>query len=232
MSDMQTANYSAISKVIGNPQRLTILVFLMDGRFHTVTEITKATNLKANTVSLYLSQFIKLSWLDNYFQGRWHYYRLSDPDIASLIEKILVISPKKKLASFKLNQQEELLHEGRSCYSHLAGRLGVDLLKSMLNLNWIQQVNSAFDLTDQGENELNNYLGINFSVKERKSPDFILPCLDWSERQFHLRGIVGKKILRTMLDQQWLYRPNQTRATALTNKGKAVFNELFKIEYQ
>ncbi|WP_143806809.1 ArsR/SmtB family transcription factor, partial [Oenococcus oeni] len=141
---------SMVSEIIGNPQRLGMLVFLMDGRFRTVNEVTKATNLKPNTVSLYLGHFEKISWLDGYFQGRWHYYRLANSEVASLIEKILVLSPKKKITYFNLNEEEKLLHTGRSCYNHLAGQLGVQLLCSMKTLNWIRQDGSAFQLTDKG----------------------------------------------------------------------------------
>ncbi|KGI01068.1 ArsR/SmtB family transcription factor [Oenococcus oeni] len=229
INDMQTADYSMMSEIIGNPQRLGMLVFLMDGRFHTVSEVTKATNLKSNTVSLYLSHFEKISWLDDYFQGRWHYYRLANSEVASLIEKILVLSPKKKITYFNLNEEEKLLHTGRSCYSHLAGQLGVQLLCSMKTLNWIRQDGSAFQLTDKGQSNLNNALEIKFSFQEQKSWDFILPCMDWSERQLHLKGIVGKKILGAMLDKEWLYRPNRTRALALTYKGKEKFGDFLQI---
>lgn len=225
---MQTPDSSVVTNLLGNTHRTKILVFLMDNRFHTVNEITRATTLKANTISFHLAKLTAQNWLESYVQGRWHYFRLADRQIADLIEQILVVSPQKNVHSFRENKQQAALQNARTCYSHLAGKLGVVLMQQLVEKNWITQERAGLTITSKGFALLEKHFEIVFTDHECRQNDLILPCIDWSERKFHLKGLMGRRLLEAMFDQEWLYRPNQTRAVALTKRGKQQFNELFK----
>jgi hypothetical protein len=55
------------------------------------------------------------------------------------------------------------------------------------------------------------------------------PCLDWSERRYHLRGLVGARILDRLLELGWLKCVSGTRALQLTSSGRAGLSEVFQI---
>jgi hypothetical protein len=59
---------------------------------------------------------------------------------------------------------------------------------------------------------------------------FCQPCLDWSERRYHLKGLVGARILDRLLELGWLKCVSDSRALQLTSSGKAGLSETFQIE--
>jgi hypothetical protein len=59
---------------------------------------------------------------------------------------------------------------------------------------------------------------------------FCQPCLDWSERRYHLKGLVGARILHRLLELGWLKSASDSRALQLTPSGKAGLSETFQIE--
>jgi len=59
---------------------------------------------------------------------------------------------------------------------------------------------------------------------------FCQPCLDWSERRYHLKGLVGARILDRLMKLGWLKPVPGIRALQLTSSGKAGLSEIFKID--
>ena len=59
---------------------------------------------------------------------------------------------------------------------------------------------------------------------------FCQPCLDWSERRYHLKGLVGTRILGRLLELGWLESVPGSRALQLTSSGRAGLSEIFQIE--
>src|SRR5690348_8849881 len=53
------------------------------------------------------------------------------------------------------------------------------------------------------------------------------PCLDWSERRYHLKGLVGARILARLLALEWLKSVSGSRALQLTSSGRPGFSAIF-----
>jgi len=49
---------------------------------------------------------------------------------------------------------------------------------------------------------------------------FCKPCLDWSERRFHLAGVLGTAIWHRCLALDWLARERATRLVRVTRAGE------------
>jgi hypothetical protein len=58
---------------------------------------------------------------------------------------------------------------------------------------------------------------------------FCRPCLDWSERRYHLAGRVGREICRRCLELGWVVRGPGSRAVGLTAAGAAGLAETFGV---
>jgi hypothetical protein len=67
-------------------------------------------------------------------------------------------------------------------------------------------------------------------LRPRTRRIFCQPCLDWSERRYHLKGLVGARILDRLLELGWLKCAPDSRALQLTPSGKAGLSETFQIE--
>jgi hypothetical protein len=59
---------------------------------------------------------------------------------------------------------------------------------------------------------------------------FCRPCLDWSERRYHIAGHVGAEICRCCLERGWLMRQRGSRAIGLTAAGLRGLREVFNME--
>lgn len=56
------------------------------------------------------------------------------------------------------------------------------------------------------------------------------PCLDWSERQFHLGGQAGAALLRFFEQQRWIERVIGYREVTITAKGNHALKTHFHVE--
>jgi hypothetical protein len=67
-------------------------------------------------------------------------------------------------------------------------------------------------------------------LRPRTRRIFCQPCLDWSERRYHLKGLVGARILDRLLELGWFKCVSGSRALQLTSSGRAGLSEIFQIE--
>jgi hypothetical protein len=49
---------------------------------------------------------------------------------------------------------------------------------------------------------------------------YAYPCIDWSERRYHLAGKLATSLLDHFLEKRWLMRVPECRALRLTPQGK------------
>jgi hypothetical protein len=87
------------------------------------------------------------------------------------------------------------------------------------------------EVTPSGEVFLRAF-GADVSAGRRSRRLFCQPCLDWSERRYHVRGVVGAAILGRLLELGWFKRVAGGRALALTSCGRAGLLDVFGIEFQ
>ena len=84
------------------------------------------------------------------------------------------------------------------------------------------------EVTSSGERFLSAF-GVDLKPRTRRI--FCQPCLDWSERRYHLKGLVGARILDRLLELGWLKSVSGSRALQLTSSGRAGLSEIFQIEF-
>ena len=108
----------------------------------------------------------------------------------------------------------------RSCYDHLAGRLGVALHDRLVELDAVRIAPDTTTLTEGGVAVLSD-IGVTV-VRERSRP-LVRQCLDWSQRRHHLAGTVGARLLGTMIESRWLQRstirPRELRLSRAARDG-------------
>ena len=207
---------SKVMKLLGDPTRITILSLLMNQQYYTVNEITKHCKTSISTTSYHLKKMSDIGWLTAYRRGRFSYYALADENVAEIIEKLMVIAPAGKVQSY--NQKQEILavKEARTCYQHLAGRLGVQLLDYFQEKGYLVVKDHQPYLTEAGFGFFTG-LGIDVSLLQKQPGEFAKLCLDWSERRFHLAGNLGKAFYRCLMDNHWLNHSQSTRSVHLTH---------------
>jgi DNA-binding transcriptional ArsR family regulator len=227
-----TARFAEVAALAGDPARAGMLHALMDGRALTAAELARAAGVTPQTASGHLSRLTAAGLLEVAQQGRHRYHRLASPGVAQMMESIMrVASASLPQRSLVVGPRDARLRAARTCYDHLAGRLGVAIADAMVAAGHVELAADAGLLTDSGI-ELLARIGVDVnSLRHGRSPRaarvLCRPCLDWSERRAHLAGRVGAVLCAQSFANGWTRRIDGTRAVAITPKGQRVFRETF-----
>ncbi|MGE7676126.1 ArsR/SmtB family transcription factor [Lysinibacillus sp. NPDC094403] len=222
-------NMAEIASLLGETSRATMLASMMDGRFHTASELAYMAAIKPQTASFHLAKLVDGKLVKVEKQGRHRYFQLADEEIAHLLESFLAISPPPEVRSLKQSSQMKLLQGARTCYDHLAGKLGVQLTESLVNAGYLQLEEKEFLITAKGAQFFTDF-GLDLDDLKRKRRSFSHACLDWSERRYHLAGALGQGILTHLFSLGWVTRVPSIRAIKVTEQGRAGFKEVFQLD--
>lgn len=107
----------------------------------------------------------------------------------------------------------------RTCYGHLAGKIGVEVCKSLMQQKLIVAREGIFVLTPKGESFFESF-GIETNELRNNKRAFTKACIDGSEKQLHLGGSLGVAFTNQLLKEGWFKQIPGTRALEVTPKGK------------
>jgi DNA-binding transcriptional ArsR family regulator len=227
------AGFSEIASIAGDPTRAGMLYALMDGRALTACELANVAGITAQTASGHLARMVAAGLLSVEKQGRHRYHRLASSAVAQMIESIMQVASAPR-PSLSVGPRDIALRIARTCYDHLAGRLGVALADALVAGGYAELSNDAGVVTDSGVSLLVR-VGIDVDALmarrgKRAARVLCRPCLDWSERRTHLAGAVGAALCAHSLAHGWIRRIPATRAVAITPNGERMFREEFGVK--
>jgi len=222
------ANLVEVAALVGDTARATMLNALMGGQSLTATELAYCANVSRSTASDHLSKLVAARLLTVTRNRRFSYYRIASPLVATMLESIKVVAaievpPRLHPRSAK----DDAVRFARSCYDHLAGQLGVAVTDALVAMGHIVLTEEGGEVTSSGARFLSTF-GVDLRPRTRRI--FCQPCLDWSERRYHIKGLVGARILDRLLELGWLKCVSGSRALQLTPSGKSGLSETFRVE--
>jgi len=217
-----------IAALVGNPARANILIALADGRALTASELAYAAGVSPQTTSEHLAKLREANLLALTKQGRHSYFRLSSPKIARMIESIMVVAADGPQRYRPRWNGDDQLRTARTCYDHIAGRLGVALADALMHRQHIVLTDDGGMVTRAGEKFLSGF-GISLQDAKEGRRTFCRPCLDWSERRPHLAGALGAALADRCFDLGWVARVRDSRALKISAKGERGFMDAFDI---
>ncbi len=219
---------ASIAALIGHQGRAKMLFALLDGREMPAFELAARSRCSPQSASSHFSKLVRGGLLSVRTVGRLRLFRLASDDVAYAIETLASIAPVGTTVSLSQHNMMSRLREARSCYDHLAGRLGVLLTDALLRRKVIviAPAGQAFKLTSAGE-QLLTELGLNVSALRAKRRPLTRICMDWTERRQHLAGSLGAALLEHLLTAQWVQRRSKDRSLLVTPKGHHDLERLF-----
>jgi DNA-binding transcriptional ArsR family regulator len=231
---------SAVGALLSEPARCRIVLALVDGRGLPASALAAEARVAPSTTSGHLARLVDAGWLSVERHGRHRYYRLAVEDVAELVEVAARLAPTDPVRSLRADDRRRQLRRARTCYGHVAGRLGVSLLASMLERGWLdghdgsfrtgsERLSSAsrdvvYCVTDAGAAALRE-LGVDVDAGTGARH-----CVDWTEQRHHLSGAVGRRLATRLFDLGWLRRAERGRALTLTASGTDEFASAFGID--
>jgi DNA-binding transcriptional ArsR family regulator len=213
-----------MASLVADASRARILCYLLGGELASAGELARAASVGAATASAHLAKLLDAGLLACEPRGRHRYYRLADADVAHALEALAMVAERGTHARSWSSPARARLRFARCCYGHLAGRVGVALLHSMVERQWLTPSGeNAFALTDTGALAL-TAMGLDGVEWQRRSAagsaGVAYGCLDWSERRDHLAGKLARALLEHFVARGWLGREPGARALQLTTVGR------------
>jgi DNA-binding transcriptional ArsR family regulator len=241
------ADIATVSALIAEPARARILMALGDGRALSASVLAQEAGVAASTASAHLGKLTDGGLLAVEQHGRHRYFRIAGAQVFELLEALARVAPPAPVRSLRQGTRASAVRFARTCYDHLAGVLGTELMAALLEHGVLRGGDGVFDprradadrlsapgfdvdyrLTPDGVARLRAF-GIDFESLPRRRP-LIRYCVDWSEQRHHLAGSLGAALAERMFELDWITRAHRGRAVHLTDAGRAGLREQFGLE--
>ena len=225
---------AGVATAFADPRRTKVLFALADGRALPAGRLAQEAGVSASTISNHLAVLLGHGLVRVERQGRHRYYRLASVEVEAVLEALARIAPQQPVASLREHTRAFALRRGRTCYRHLAGRLGVDMFAAFITQGWITGgdgvhradesadrlsapgTGEAYRLTESGAAALRRW-GIDAAVLTVDRP--LKYCVDWTEQAHHLAGPLGTAVADHCLSAGWIERTRVPRSVRVTPVG-------------
>src|SRR4051794_9051183 len=121
-----------VAGALADRTRASFCLALLDGRAWTAGELARHAGVARSTASEHLDRLVAAGLVSEEHQGRNRYVRLADDEVAELVEHLGARAPgQAPVSSLRAASARDAVARARTCYDHLAGRLGGALTDAM-----------------------------------------------------------------------------------------------------
>jgi DNA-binding transcriptional ArsR family regulator len=240
-----------VAALFADPARARILEALGDGRALAASVLAGEAGVSAPATSAHLNKLREAGLVDVERSGRHRFYRMAGPEVSSVLEALATIAEPTPVRSLRESTKAKALRSARSCYDHLAGRLGVAVTEALLRRGALVRTDGGHDTRRRPEDKLSrrmsdhpyrlgpgvyevfDTLDVDLDAllsRPARSRPLLRFCVDWSEQRHHLAGALGAALLTAMVDNRWLVRARDHRAVRLTDEGREALHDRLGVE--
>jgi DNA-binding transcriptional ArsR family regulator len=229
------AGLAAFAGLLADPTRAAFCLALLDGRAWTAGELARHAGVAASTATEHLNRMLAGGLLVEHRQGRHRYVELAGPHIAHLLEDLAIqvpdgrLSPEGPPRTLRAATVATALVRGRTCYDHLAGRLGVAVTDALTGRGLLDR-DGGLALTEAGRAWFGAELGVDAEDLRSGRRPLARACVDWTERRPHLAGLAGARVCERLLQRRWIVRIGSGRAVRVTPDGATALRDLLGLD--
>jgi DNA-binding transcriptional ArsR family regulator len=237
----RTADIAPVATLFADRTRARIVTALVDGRALPASVLAQESGVSPATASGHLSRLVDGGVLSVERSGRHRYYRLAGPEVATAVEALAVIAPQPPVRSLRESTRAAALRRARTCYDHLAGRVAVAMLDSLIAGGALERADGGSATVRRssdrlaapmrthpyqlgaGASDVFGRLGVDLGAlldRPHSSRPLLRFCVDWSEQRHHLGGALGAALLGRAESAGWVTRRPGGRAVDVTSAGR------------
>jgi DNA-binding transcriptional ArsR family regulator len=212
------ARIAEFGSIIGDQARIAMLVALLSDEWLSASALADRAGITASTASSHLGKLLSCGLLQVRVDGRRRLHNLASEQSREIIRSLCLASA--RTPTFRQRDAKDL-RPARACSGHLAGRLAIELADRFVDA-------FAADrpvISKSGHLRLLAF-GIAMADLERAKLEF---CGDWSERQPHVAGVLGRLLLQRSFQLEWLRRRPSTPGLIVTPAGVEGYRNRFGI---
>ena len=217
-----------VASCAGDPARANMLSMLMDGRAFTAGELSAAAGVMPQTASGHLARMVDAGLLVVAQQGRHRYYRLASLQVGQMLEGMMVVAAADPSAR-RFGPRDQAMRFARTCYDHLAGQLAIGIADRLVAAGHLVLADDGGEVTASGRAFLSRQ-GLDLHAQPHRA--FCRPCLDWSERRYHLAGTLGTRIKESFLAQGWIAQKPASRTVEVTRLGRRKIRDIYGVRLE
>jgi DNA-binding transcriptional ArsR family regulator len=237
---------ASVAALFADPTRARVLTALGDGRALPASVLAAEAGVTPQAASAQLARLQTAGLLAVERSGRHRYYRLASGHVATVLEALALLAPVQPVRSLRHSTRAAALRSARTCYDHLAGRLGVQVTRALIDRGVLAAADGIADTRRRPGDRLASQLtahpytlgpgagrvladlGVPAAVlapDHRSRRPLLRFCVDWSEQHHHLAGRLGAEILTAMTTAGWITRLPRQRAVRVTPAGERALRE-------
>ncbi len=218
---------AATACLLGDESRAAMCLAMLDGGAWTVSELAVVAAVGKPAASEHVNRLEAGHLVRSETQGRHKFVRLAGPEVADLVESLSRFGEADSPRSLNAVRERRRLATARTCYDHLAGRLGVAVHDAMLHARLLHH-RGGLGVTTRGRDWFAD-LGVDVAGLEDQRRALVRDCIDLTERTPHLAGGLGAALCTTFVDRDWVRRPDRSRALVVTPLGERSLVDLLGI---
>jgi DNA-binding transcriptional ArsR family regulator len=220
------ADLASVAALMADKHRAQMLLTLLGGTPMSGSALAEAAGISRSLASAHLKKLVTGGLVRAQPSGRQQLYSIASEPVADALEVLILLAPATKVSSLGDATRARSLRWARMCYDHLAGAVGVSVTEALIDRGVVLAVEGAgevggrYTLAPGGAGEFGRF-GIDVDRLERRTRPLLRPCLDWSERRYHLAGSLGTTLTRSLLERRWITTREASRTVAVTEAGEA-----------
>jgi DNA-binding transcriptional ArsR family regulator len=225
---IEASGIAEFGALIAHPARAAMLTALLGGTQRPAGDLARAAWVSPQSASAHLARLVDGGLLAVEARGRHRYYHIASAEVASAIEAVSASLPQSSRPAHEVSGAPQQLRDARTCYDHLAGRLGIAVTDALVASDALRLADRMFTLTEAGEARLRD-AGIDVDAARASKRRFAPACLDWTERRYHLAGALGAALCSHALAERWVVRVPGDRGLRVTVEGARALWTCFSV---
>jgi DNA-binding transcriptional ArsR family regulator len=223
------ADLASVDSLIADEHRAQMLMTLLGGRPQSGSALAEAAGISRSLASAHLKKLVEGRLVLAQPSGRQRLYSIASEPVAEALEILILLAPPAKAVSLAGVSRAKSLRWARTCYDHLAGAVGVSVTEAVTARDLVREQDGSYLLGPEGAEEFGR-MGIDVAGLERRTRPLLRPCLDWSERRYHLAGSLGAALTAALVERGWITTREASRIVTVTEAGQAGLLEWLGID--